>query len=690
MGSFLFRCIMGIGLLIFLCLIYWSTSLIEEQVKTLQQDNVQLRSEILSFKTEVLQGQSALLKKAAFCAQAATLSPHEEEVNKTTSYPNLLHDDPFYETTLPKLLGKNFKPQGTLKTATIGKPDNLHPFSGWADVSSWYDLCTGALAKMQFGIYETMAPDMALKIEERKSEMTGGPEFWIFLRNDVQWLPLQPHWFPEGVNLAPQFLKKNPVTAADFKFYYDALMNPEVQQPGAVSLRTYYSAIEEFRIIDEYTFVVRWRAEKDKKGELQIKYMAKELTGGLKPLPCHVYQYFSNGTKIIPNRDEENYRTNSVWAQNFSQHWAQNVIVSCGAWSFNGMTDQKIAFVRNSEYDEPLDALTSAILVDFKNTPDNIWEQFKENQLDIYHLQPDQIGEYESFLTTKDYLKQEKKAAAIKRLDYVSRSYNYIGWNAAKPYFSSAAVRRAMTMAIDRKRIVDNYLNRLGLEITGPFYLYSPAYDPAIPPLPFDLDEASRILEQEGWIDNAGNGVRSKTINGIQTPFRFTLTYYVKNPTIKGICEYIATSLKEIHVDCQLNGVDVADLSSTFEDKNFDAICLGWSLGTPPEDPRQLWYSSGAKEKGSSNAIGFSNKKADAIIDALDYESNPQKRQELYHRLDAILYEEQPYTFLFTPKTAMLYREYVQNVFIPAERQDLIPGANVGEPSPSIYWLKKE
>ena len=105
-----------------------------------------------------------------------------------------------------------------------------------------------------------------------------------------------------------------------------------------------------------------------------------------------------------------------------------------------------------------------------------------------------------------------------------------------------------------------------------------------------------------------GTGVRSKLINGIKVPFDFTLTYFVKNPTTKSICEYIATSLKEIGVNCHLNGVDTADLSATFEDKNFDAICLGWMLGTPPEDPSQIWYSSGAKEKGSSNAIGFSNK----------------------------------------------------------------------------------
>jgi peptide/nickel transport system substrate-binding protein len=132
----------------------------------------------------------------------------------------------------------------------------------------------------------------------------------------------------------------------------------------------------------------------------------------------------------------------------------------------------------------------------------------------------------------------------------------------------------------------------------------------------------------------------------------------------------------------------MADLSQSLDDKNFDAITLFWGQGAPPEDPRQLWYSTGAKEKGSSNTIGFANKEADEIIDQLDYEYDQEKRISLYHRFDAIMHEEQPYTFLYSPKTIMLYREYLQNVFIPSERQDLVPGANINVPDPSIFWIK--
>ena len=117
---------------------------------------------------------------------------------------------------------------------------------------------------------------------------------------------------------------------------------------------------------------------------------------------------------------------------------------------------------------------------------------------------------------------------------------------------------------------------------------------------------------------------------------------------------------------------------------------MAWGLASPPEDPRQLWYSGEAKEKGSSNLVGFANAEADKIINELEYEYDEARRIELYHRFSRIIHEEAPYTFLYIPKASLLYRDYVKNVFIPRDRQDLIPGADVAEPTSSIFWIKEQ
>lgn len=692
-GLYIFRFVLGFGLFAFMAMLYWSSALIEQNLKFMQGDLLQIKSELLNIKDDIDKVRTEFLKTLLEHPSTIAISPSLPQLDQPVrpSSQNLLTRDPFYATTLPQLLGSNFKPHGIRKEATIGKPNNLHPFSNWNEVASWISLCTVGLAGQEIGKYETLTPDMALSMELRYTS-EGYPEYWLTLRKDVYWKPLNPNHFSEGIELAPIFLRKHLVTAHDFKFYYDAIMNPHVEEAGAVALRNYFSDIEDMRVIDNFTLVIRWKTKKIKdengKDSFQMKYLSKSFTGSLRPLARFVYQHFSDGTKIVNDDSNPNtYRTNPIWAQNFSHHWANNVIVSCGPWLFDGMTDREIRFHRNPDFYDPYAVLVDAYEVKFRDSPDAIWEDFKSGSLDLFTVPANLLAELDRFLQSSPYQKQAQQGLEIKQLNYLNRSYTYIGWNESNPLFNNREVRQALTLAIDRERIIRQNLNGMGVQTTGTFFPYSPSYDATLKPYPYDPDRAKQLLQEQGWFDSDGDGIIDKVINGKRIPFRFTLTYYVKNPTTKAICDYVSTALKQIGIDCKINGIDMADLSAVFEDKSFEAISLGWTLGTPPEDPKQIWYSTGAKEKGSSNAIGFVNTEIDHIIDQLEYEYNAEKRIELYHRFDAIIYEEAPYTFLYAPKTALVYRNYLQNVFIPADRQDLIPGANVGEPQPSIFWI---
>lgn len=691
-GLYIFRFIVGFGLFAFMAMLYWSSTLVEDNLKRLRTEISQLKSDVFTVRTEVDKIHDEI-SKASFPRSENKPGDPPKPNEEKGAFENLLTEDPFYAKTLPDMLGKDFIPHGIRKEATIGKPEHLHPFSNWSQIAAWNNMCTVSIAGQHFGIYETLSPDMATRMELREDDQ-GRPEYWIFLRKNVFWQPLRPDQFAKDVVLAPTFLEKHPVTAHDFKFYFDAIMNPRVQEAQAVALRTYYGDIQEIKVIDDYTLVVRWKTEKvkDENGEekLRMKYSSKSLTASLKPLASFVFQYFPDGTKIVQDdADPETYRNNSVWAQNFSQHWAKNVIVSCGAWLFDSMTEREIRFQRNHNHYDRYAVLVEGLEIKFKNSPDAIWEEFKSGSLDLDQLPSNQIAEAERFMQSEPYFAQKKVGLGINRLDFIDRSYTYVGWNEANPLFKSKRVRQALTMAIDRKRIIDRYLNGMGVETTGTFFRYSPSYDPSIKPYPFDIHKAKAILEEEGWFDSDGDGIIDKMIDGKRVPFQFTLMYYVKNSTSKSIAEYIATTLKEVGILCKTNGVDIADLSASFDDKSFESILLAWALGSPPEDPNQLWHSSGAKEKGSSNAIGFANPEIDRLIEKLEYEYDPEKRIKLYHQFDTILYEESPYTFLYTPKAALFYRVYLQNVFIPADRQDLIPGANVAEPQSSIFWIKE-
>ena len=82
----------------------------------------------------------------------------------------------------------------------------------------------------------------------------------MHFRSGAFWQPLDPDFFPPDVKLAPHFLQKHPLTAHDFKYNFDVIINPWVQEPGAMAMRTLYEDIE-VRIVDDLTFVVRWKVD---------------------------------------------------------------------------------------------------------------------------------------------------------------------------------------------------------------------------------------------------------------------------------------------------------------------------------------------------------------------------------------------------------------------------------------------
>lgn len=619
----------------------------------------------------------------------------QDGVNNS-SYANLLTYDPYKKDILPTLLGKNFLPKGVLRTAIVGKPDNLGPFNGFESVVRLYESCVPSLADIHVGKYEQFAPSLAWKIEEHDvKDGSGDKEFHIYLRQDVYWAPIDSSLFSKQFQLSSHFQKAHPVTAHDFKFFYDAVMNPYISEMRAVALRSCFEDIVSFHIENDYKFVVRWKAHQvaNETGELETKvvYSAFLNTLALQPLPCFVYQYFANGEKIVANDDHpDTYRNHSVWAQNFATHWASNYIVSCGPYYFAGMDDEKITLLRNPAFYDSIAALIEKRYIYLKDSSDALFQDFKSGQIDIVYLPPNHADNLVGFMQSPAYREQVKKGSAICEIVCMDRNFSYIGWNCQSLLFGSRQVRRAMNMLVDRTRLIEQCCSGYGVEVTGPFSLGSPSYNQSIQGWSYSKEEAVFLLEEEGWIDSNGDGIREKEVNGVLVPFSFRLSYYVKSVVARMIAEYFSTVCKEIGIDCQLVGLDMADYSRACDEKNFDALLGGWCLGPPPEDPRFLWHSDGALVNGSANFVGFQNVEADRIIDRLQYEYDGDKRLELYHRFHEIIHEEAPYAFLWSRSSPLLYRSYVKNLFVPADLQEYFPGVKDTSVYFNSLWIDRE
>ncbi len=226
---------------------------------------------------------------------------------------------------------------------------------------------------------------------------------------------------------------------------------------------------------------------------------------------------------------------------------------------------------------------------------------------------------------------------------FQSRLYHYIGYNAINPHFSSPRVRRALTLAINRKLIIDNLCYGFAEECSSPFVPLIWAYDPDIKPLPFDPDEARRILSEEGYADSDGDGYLDKD----GKIFEFELMTNQGNQTRADIQVMVQEELKEIGVKVNPVIIEWTVMLEHHKSGDFDALINAWRSGTKA-DLAPIW-SCEARRKGGYNRVNYCNPTVDSLntlaCSILDFE----KARPLFNRAQKIIYEEQPYTFLYVP-----------------------------------------
>src|SRR3990172_7052286 len=240
----------------------------------------------------------------------------------------------------------------------------------------------------------------------------------------------------------------------------------------------------------------------------------------------------------------------------------------------------------------------------------------------------------------------------FEKLSYFTPNYSFIGWNINSPFFSDTRVRTAMTYLVNRKMILEKILYDLGEVVTNPFYINSPEYDKSIKPYPYDSSTAKQLLDEAGWVDHDGDGIRDK--KGVKFDFEFLLSS--GSVTGEQISTILKGELKKVGIRMNIRRLEWAVFTKQLDERKFDAVTLSWVMGVE-SDPYQIWHSSQA-ERGS-NFVGFKNREADQLIEQARTEFNRKKRIELYRRFAEIVYQDQPYTFLFCRKsTVALQRRF--------------------------------
>jgi peptide/nickel transport system substrate-binding protein len=185
-------------------------------------------------------------------------------------------------------------------------------------------------------------------------------------------------------------------------------------------------------------------------------------------------------------------------------------------------------------------------------------------------------------------------------------------------------------------------------------------FNPDLPEIPFDIEKAKQLLSEAGWKDSDGDGVLDKIINGKKVNFRFTYLLNT-NESRKQAILVIIDALKKAGIDADVQTLEWSVYLDKTKKHEFDATMGAWILSDYPPDEFQIFHSSQSMGEGS-NFTSYKDPIADSLLVQYRQEFDEAKRLEIIKRLQKIFYDDQAYTFTWTPKAKYIYGDRFKNV----------------------------
>ena len=255
--------------------------------------------------------------------------------------------------------------------------------------------------------------------------------------------------------------------------------------------------------------------------------------------------------------------------------------------------------------------------------------------------------------------------------------YLYIQLNNESPFLADFRVRKAMAHLIDVDRLIEVIEGGVGTRVTSVISDKRPYYNKSLKPIAYDLETASNLLNEAGWIDSNGNGTRDKMINGELVEMELRL-----HTSSSALSQRVSLDMKE---GAEQVGVDIELITQSFRITRSQNLQTGdfemapmVSTLAPIDNLYPGWHSSQIGGKGT-NYARYSNEEADRILEQLETEEDEAKRAELFMRVQEIIYNDHARLMLYAPVEKILVSKkfnplitsrkpgYLANAFKPVE-----------------------
>ena len=246
------------------------------------------------------------------------------------------------------------------------------------------------------------------------------------------------------------------------------------------------------------------------------------------------------------------------------------------------------------------------------------------------------------------------RGGSLRLVQYPSMTYGFLQFNLraadgsgrAHPLFADRELRRALSMAIDRQRLVTNVYDSLAAPAAGPFPRVLFADWQRLTPIAHDVTRARAVLDSLGWGDGDGDGFRER--GGL--PLAFTVIVPTSSASRRRAAVLLQEQFKAVGARMDIEQLEINAFQERQRTRRFDATMNAWQTDPTPSGLRQTWGTLGARARGGSNYGAYESPTFDAAVDSALAVLDPARARAHWQRAFQTIIDDAPAVWLFEPR----------------------------------------
>lgn len=311
------------------------------------------------------------------------------------------------------------------------------------------------------------------------------------------------------------------------------------------------------------------------------------------------------------------------------ENFFEKVPIGTGPFKISELSTNIIKLDRNEIYwDAQKEFMATEININLYGTSGEVYSAFKNGELDILTIK---TADIENYIGSLGY----------KKIEYKSRDYDFLSLNTANGVLTDPAVRKAISLIIDKNNIIASCLGNgyvpSNFSLDMGCWLYTKDLNTEV-----DTEQANQLLNSSGWERSSNSWVKDRE------RLTLTLTVNSNNETRVRVAENIKAQIEQFGIPVTIRYLPAEGYTEAINNRDYEMVLTGIKLGYSPN--LNTFF-------GDGNIANYYNPEVAEIMQVVSNTGDENVLYEKYNRIFDIYLEEAPYIGLYRNTDIIVYNQ---------------------------------